>query len=94
MQFSTVAALLFSTFVAAYSSSYQPCESGLQSSPMCCATYVVGAASLDCGNVPETPFNAKHFQEICVSTGKQAVCCSIPVAGQALACKIPVGVQA
>ncbi|CRK35134.1 hypothetical protein BN1723_014958 [Verticillium longisporum] len=65
--------------------------SGLYGNPQCCATDVLGVASLDCQN-PKSANNANDFKHSCASTGKSAFCCTLPVAGQAVLCNKPVGV--
>lgn len=52
MQFSTITALCFASMAVALPNArrqaYTPCDTGLYSSPECCATDVLGVADLDC----------------------------------------------
>ncbi|PSR84069.1 Cerato-ulmin hydrophobin family, partial [Coniella lustricola] len=73
------------------STTYDPCTSLLDSEPVCCATSVLGLVDLDCAIVSETPTSADDFVSICSSTGQEAQCCTLSLAGQALLCVDPVG---
>ncbi|KAL7960400.1 fungal hydrophobin domain-containing protein [Trichoderma compactum] len=94
-----VATLLVAGVLAAPSSDVKavkrqssPCPAGLEATPQCCATDVLGIADLDCAN-PTDPFtDAQSFQAVCAKIGQRARCCAIPVAGQDLLCTSPVGV--
>ncbi|KEF60327.1 uncharacterized protein A1O9_01887 [Exophiala aquamarina CBS 119918] len=53
--------------------------SGASSSPVCCATDVLGVADLDCAPPPETPTDVDNFGEICAAIGQRARCCLLPI---------------
>ncbi|KAK5064897.1 beta ketoadipyl CoA thiolase, th1 [Exophiala bonariae] len=63
--------------------------SGLGSTPLCCATDVLGVADLDCAAPPETPTSADNFGEICAAIGQRARCCLLPILEQGLICSAP-----
>ncbi len=64
------------------------CGSGLYSTPMCCATDVLGLADLDC-STPHELDSEKSFIRSCATHGQRARCCAIPALGQALLCTAP-----
>ncbi|KKP00878.1 hypothetical protein THAR02_07024 [Trichoderma harzianum] len=66
------------------------CPAGLESTPQCCATDVLGIADLDCANPPSIPTDAASFTAVCAGIGQRARCCAIPIAGQDLLCTSPV----
>ncbi|KAL9487954.1 hypothetical protein ACSS6W_000231 [Trichoderma asperelloides] len=68
------------------------CPTGLFSSAQCCSTDVLGIADLNCKPPSKTPKDASDFAKICSSTGSEARCCAIPIAGQALLCQDVVGI--
>ncbi|KAF2802070.1 hydrophobin, partial [Mytilinidion resinicola] len=65
------------------------CTEGLYTTPLCCATDVLGIADLDCAAPNPTPSDNKDFINICaeVAGGQQAQCCLLPILGQALVCE-------
>ncbi|OWT43591.1 fungal hydrophobin domain-containing protein [Pochonia chlamydosporia 170] len=67
------------------------CPSGLYSNPQCCDTNVLGVAALGCGNPSSAPTSGDNFKSTCAASGKKAVCCVVPVAGQALLCEDAIG---
>ncbi|KAL7935486.1 fungal hydrophobin domain-containing protein [Trichoderma chlorosporum] len=69
-----------------------PLCSGLDSTPQCCATDVLGVADLDCQNPTGVVTDAQSFQAACAAVGQRARCCAIPIAGQDLLCETPVGI--
>ncbi|KAK4085162.1 fungal hydrophobin [Trichoderma aggressivum f. europaeum] len=94
-----VATLLVAGVLAAPSSDVkavkrqsQLCPGGLESTPQCCATDVLGVADLDCANPSSPVTDAQSFQAACAAVGQRARCCAIPVLGQDLLCTSPVGV--
>ncbi|CRK33096.1 Hydrophobin-1 like protein [Verticillium longisporum] len=93
MQFTIVAALFASVAMAApatLAARATVCPTGLlNASPQCCATDVLGVASLDCSVPSRTPSDGSDLKSICAAVGKSALCCSVPVAGQSLLC-VPV----
>jgi hypothetical protein len=56
-----------------------PCAQGLFSYPTCCATDVLGVASLDCVPPSVKPSDLEELQNLCAEGGKQAKCCAVPV---------------
>ncbi|KAG6004966.1 hypothetical protein E4U21_000589 [Claviceps maximensis] len=61
------------------------CTTGLLNTiPQCCSANVLNLADLDCQNPTTT--NVWEFKSNCASVGREAMCCSIPIAGQALLC--------
>ncbi|ORY57437.1 Cerato-ulmin hydrophobin family [Pseudomassariella vexata] len=97
MQFSIIAAALFSTAALAAPApevaprQYTPC-SGLYGTSQCCATDVLGIADLDCANPPTVPTDATDFSTICADIGQRARCCVLPILGQDVLCQTPAGV--
>ncbi|KAJ4854986.1 fungal hydrophobin domain-containing protein [Trichoderma breve] len=89
-----VATLLVAGVLAAPSSDVKrqasPCPAGLEATPQCCATDVLGIADLDCANPPNPFTDAASFTAVCAAIGQRARCCAIPVAGQDLLCTSPV----
>ncbi|KAH6607227.1 HFB1 protein [Trichoderma cornu-damae] len=98
MKFFAVAAL-FATAAVAHpledrNSWPSVCPDGLFSNPQCCSAQVLGIVGLDCSvltTAGETPRDGADFRNICAKTGKQALCCVAPVAGQALLCQLAIG---
>ncbi|TFB01419.1 Trihydrophobin [Trichoderma ghanense] len=99
MQFVAVAALLFTTALAAPSSDVHGvirranafCPEGLlYTNPQCCDVDVLGIADLDCVTPPSKPTSCKSFGSVCASVGRQPKCCAVPVAGQAVLCTDPI----
>ncbi|KAL7811342.1 hypothetical protein V8C26DRAFT_408802 [Trichoderma gracile] len=99
MQFLAVAALLFTTALAAPSSNVNGvarrannfCPDGtLYTNPVCCDVDVLGVADVDCVVPPSRLTSCKSFGSICASIGRQPKCCAVPVAGVALLCTDPV----
>ncbi|PTB64898.1 hydrophobin [Trichoderma citrinoviride] len=94
MQFLAVAALLFTTALAAPSSDPSGivrranvwCPRGLYANPQCCDVDVLGVADLGCVVPPSKPSSCKSFGSVCASIGRQPKCCVAPIAGQALLC--------
>ncbi|KAI0851932.1 cerato-ulmin [Daldinia vernicosa] len=97
MQLSTFFVTFLATAVLAnptkrgYETAYDPC-SGLEDTPQCCATDVLGIADLDCAAPSLVPVNAPDFKNICAAVGKQARCCLLPLLNQDIACSTPAGV--
>ncbi|EHK22497.1 hydrophobin [Trichoderma virens Gv29-8] len=93
MQFFAVAALFVASALAAPAGD-EGCPGGiLHNVPLCCATNVLGVATLDCGTPTVPVLTPAQFQSHCAGKGKQPVCCSIPAAGLGLLCEKPVGTQ-
>ncbi|KAL6883137.1 hydrophobin [Trichoderma longibrachiatum] len=99
MQFLAVAALLFTSALAAPSSDIHGvirranpfCPDGLlYTNPVCCDADVLGVADLDCVVPPSKPTSCKSFGSVCASIGREPKCCAIPIAGQALLCTDPI----
>jgi len=96
MQFTTIlaAAILATTSAHAIPAFHAEkrqqavCTTGLYTTPLCCATDVLGVADLDCAAPPDTPTDNTDFISICatVEGGQQAKCCLLPILGQALVC--------
>ncbi|KAF3068703.1 Hydrophobin-2 [Trichoderma lentiforme] len=88
------AAALFATSAMALAMGHEGCPGGITDSiPLCCATNVLGVATLDC-STPTVPLpNVGIFQANCASKGKQPVCCTLPLAGLGLICSKPTGAQ-
>ncbi|KIM42519.1 hypothetical protein M413DRAFT_70208 [Hebeloma cylindrosporum] len=66
------------------------CGATTASNAVCCATAVLGAASLDCVTPSTVPKDIPDFKKICASSGQQAQCCLLVVAGQGVLCSNPV----
>jgi len=99
MKFTIAAIALFSGLAAALPTTlderqavYVPC-SGLYGSAQCCATDVLGAADLDCGQPPSVPTAADDFSMVCSAIGQRARCCVLPILDQGILCQTPVGVD-
>ncbi|KAL7916217.1 hydrophobin [Trichoderma velutinum] len=93
MQFFATAALFVASAMASPMGN-EGCPGGLTHTiPLCCATNVLGVATLDC-STPTVPLpNVGTFQSHCASKGKQPVCCTLPAAGLGLLCEKPTGAQ-
>ncbi|CAK4030441.1 hydrophobin precursor [Lecanosticta acicola] len=61
------------------------CTSGW--TPQCCATNVLGVASLDCSDVPSTITGKDQFDSQCSADGLTASCCLLPILGQGVICQ-------
>ncbi|GIZ42485.1 hypothetical protein CKM354_000575500 [Cercospora kikuchii] len=57
----------------------------------CCATNVLGLASLECSQVPDVITSRDNFQAQCADQGLSDNCCLIPILGQGLICQSPQG---
>ncbi|KAK4066220.1 fungal hydrophobin [Trichoderma aggressivum f. europaeum] len=99
MQFLAVAALLFTSALAApsadangvYRRANAFCPDGLlYTNPQCCDADVLGLADLDCVTPPSAPTSCKSFDGICASIGREPKCCAVPIIGVALLCVDPV----
>ncbi|TQS32829.1 hypothetical protein Golomagni_06844 [Golovinomyces magnicellulatus] len=76
---------------AAAAADYMACT-GLQSQAQCCGPNVLNVADLDCKTPEKAPKSAKDFQSLCAKSGKQPMCCTLPLLGQGLLCNPPVGI--
>ncbi|KAL7947732.1 hydrophobin [Trichoderma barbatum] len=92
MKFFAVAALFAASALAAPAGE-EGCPGGLTHGiALCCATNVLGLATLDCGRPTSPVRTPEAFQAHCASKGKQAICCSVPVASLGLLCEKPSGI--
>ncbi|KAL7807950.1 hydrophobin [Trichoderma aethiopicum] len=99
MQFLAVAALLFTSALAAPSSDVHGvirranafCPEGLlYTNPQCCDVDILGVADLDCVPPPSKPTSCKSFGSVCASVGRAPKCCAVPIIGQAVLCTDPI----
>ncbi|KAK2596690.1 hypothetical protein QQS21_006205 [Conoideocrella luteorostrata] len=60
------------------------CPDLLYSVAQCCATDVLGVASLDC-KTPSSAFDSQDFKNSC--SGGAAMCCTVPAASQGVLCQ-------
>ncbi|CZT25796.1 uncharacterized protein RCC_11465 [Ramularia collo-cygni] len=60
---------------------------GLQGSPQCCQTNVLGVASLTCSPPSSSMFTQQEFSKDCAKNGRVASCCVLPAAGLGVACQ-------
>ncbi|EOA90258.1 uncharacterized protein SETTUDRAFT_60640, partial [Exserohilum turcica Et28A] len=63
------------------------CPSGLYSTPQCCATDILGVAALNCYAPYTAPTDVNDFKAGCATSGQQAKCCVLPIAGQDILCQ-------
>ncbi|KAF7366979.1 Hydrophobin [Mycena sanguinolenta] len=63
------------------------CPGDILAIPKCCSTVLVGLVGISCIDPsPNPPTSSTSFKAGCASSGREAACCAVPVAGQALVC--------
>ncbi|KAL7938266.1 hydrophobin [Trichoderma chlorosporum] len=94
MKFIAAAAALFATAAMSSPMDNNGCPGGITGSiALCCATDILSIADLDCKRPTAPIITPAIFQSHCASEGRQAVCCTLPVAGQGLLCQKAIGTQ-